>query len=306
MKLSKSNPVMKDIFEMDRIFYNFSLLEKLTTGNWVFYVDRSEEIYAWERNWSNGVVQWGEITNSMSWWYLSAYKRLLPEMPLCSDDWWAMYILRANKDELSKMIERVHDEILEMALSRKRWTTIEFLKKLSTKWWLFSGNILKEGIPSMQEFIPLLYENWYDIEMHFSYMENGNDEYEVNVYLSYTLKEVKSVPSASSYLSYDEDSNDIIFSGKRIDMTSAQVDLLRVFIDEGKSVLDISKIAEIIAHSTTLSDKEMRVAKKQYIYNVRYGLNKSLASIFWDTESVYKVGRNGMLHFHFPEFIEEK
>lgn len=301
MQLSKSHPLMKEIIEMDRLFHNFSLIEKLKKEKWLFYVDRTEEGSVWRHI---GGMEWWEIIYSMSWWYLDAYRRLLPETPPYSDEW-IIYILKVNTDELSKMKERIYSEIFETNISKKRWVIVEFLKKLSTRWWRFSGNVLKEGVPSMLEFIPLLYENCEDIEMHFSYEELWKDVYDVTIHLSFSFIEKKLLPSLCPYLEYDEDSRDIIFKGKRIDITPAEVDLLRVFIDEGKSVLDISKIAETIAHSTSLSDTEMKTAKKRHIYNVRPGLNKNLASIFWDTELVYMVGRNGMLHFRFPEFIEE-
>lgn len=305
MRISKSSPEMKNIIKIDRLYHQFSLLEKLKSEKWIFPIDRSDDIHDWEYEWSDDYIYWWDASHSLTWWYLSAYKKLLPEVIPVSHDW-AVYILKANAEEIRVMEERIYEGIPEIILSEQRLVTQEFLKKLSGKWRCFSGNILREGISSMSEFIPLLYENGSDIQMNFSYTDNWNDEYEVDVYLSYIFKESKQLPGITAYLIYDEDSRDIIFKGKRIDMTSAEVDLLRVFIDEKKPILDISTIAEIIAHRTTLTDKEKKYAKKQYIYNVRAGLNKKLASIFWNTESVYMVGRNGMLHFRFPEFIKEK
>lgn len=305
MLFSKDSPEMVSIVEMDKLYHAFSLLEKLKSGKWTLYIDRSEDIHDWEYTWSDKYVRWWDICHSMTWGYLSAYKELLPEITPTSDDG-TIYVLRATPREISIMEKRIQDKIYEVKISKERNITQEFLKKISTKWWYFSGDVLKEWIPSIPDFIPLLYENCYDIEMYFSYMQDWTDKYEVSINLSYKFRETKTVATISQYLLYNEDSNWIILRGKRISMFPAEVDLLRVFIDEGKSALKISIIAESIAHKVNMDGAQMKVAKKNYIYNVRAGLNKNLESIFWDWEALYMIGRNGILHFRFPEFIKKK
>ena len=68
----------------------------------------------------------------------------------------------------------------------------------------------------MSDFIPLLYQNGYDIAMWFSYAESERDMHDITIHLSFKFKKEVCI---NPYLSFNDDSDSIIFRGQIVPMS---------------------------------------------------------------------------------------